>query len=74
MSCLVPSGDCVGPDQASGIVASSQELMGSEPLPPAARAAMLRVLAATAASPGPGQAFYSLGSVTDDPITLPTRP
>jgi hypothetical protein len=60
----IPCPGCaVGPDQA--IVTLSAELMISEPLPPAARAAILRVLADTAASPGPGEAFYDLGSVTD---------
>jgi hypothetical protein len=60
----VPCPGCaVGPDQA--IVTLSAELMISEPLPPAARAAMLRVLADTAASPGPEEAFYDLGSVAD---------
>jgi hypothetical protein len=49
----------------SGIVTSAYGLMASEPLPPSARAAILRVLAATAASPGPGRAFYDLGSVSD---------
>jgi hypothetical protein len=53
----------IGQDQT--IVSLSTGLMIGEPLPPAARAAMLRVLADTAANPGPGEAFYDLGSVTD---------
>ena len=56
---------CTGDDQASDIVKESTVLMGSEPLPPATRAAMLRVLADAAASPGPQQAFFDLGSVAD---------
>jgi hypothetical protein len=56
---------CTSGDQTPGVVTSAEALMGSEPLPPAARAAILRVLAAAAASPGPRQAFYDLGSVTD---------
>jgi hypothetical protein len=65
MSCPA-SGACYGRgNPTSEIVTSSQSLMDSEPLPPAARAAILRVLADTAAHPGSHQAFYDLGSVTD---------
>jgi hypothetical protein len=53
------------PDLTSQIVTGAEILMGSEPLPPGARAALLRVLASTAAHPGSGRAFYDLGSVTD---------
>jgi hypothetical protein len=65
-----PTGYCTNQAQSPGtavntIVTNAQTLMSSEPLPPAARAAMLRVLADTAASPGPHQAFFNLGSVDD---------
>jgi hypothetical protein len=65
MSCPAP-GACFGDENPTAeIVTSAQTLMDSEPLPPAARAAILRVLADTAAHPGSHQAFYDLGSVTD---------
>jgi hypothetical protein len=57
--------ECSSGDATSQIVTGAQTLMGSEPLPPAARAAILRVLADTAANPGSHQAFFDLGSVTD---------
>ena len=63
LSC--PGTPCTSEDQADDIVKEASVLMGSEPLPPAARAAMLRVLADTAASPGPQRAFFDLGSVQD---------
>jgi hypothetical protein len=56
---------CSGGDATSQIVTGAETLMGSEPLPPAARAAILRALADTAANPGSHQAFFDLGSVTD---------
>ncbi|HEY6792050.1 MAG TPA: hypothetical protein VI365_32525, partial [Trebonia sp.] len=65
MSCPAPGACYGGGNPTSEIVTSAQTLMGSEPLPPAARAAILRVLADTAAHPGSHQAFYDLGSVTD---------
>jgi hypothetical protein len=64
LDCPSP-GRCPGGDPASQIVTGARILMGSEPLPPAVRAAILRVLAGAAASPGAHQAFYDLGSVTD---------
>ena len=64
LDCPSP-GQCAAGDSTSQIVTSAEGLMGGEPLPPAARAAILRVLADTAANPGAHQAFYDLGSVTD---------
>jgi hypothetical protein len=65
MSCFAPGVCYGGGNPTSEIVTSAQTLMDSEPLPPAARAAILRVLADTAAHPGSHQAFFDLGSVTD---------
>jgi hypothetical protein len=65
MSCPARGFCFGGGNPTSEIVTNSQTLMESEPLPPAARAAILRVLADTAAHPGSHQAFYDLGSVTD---------
>lgn len=58
-------GPCPFPDDTTSIVLNGVGLMGGELMPPAARAAILRVLADAAASPGPHQAFFNLGSVTD---------
>jgi hypothetical protein len=58
-------GLCPSSDETTNIVLNAMELMGGELMPPAARAALLRVLADAAASPGPHQAFFNLGSVTD---------
>jgi hypothetical protein len=59
------SGLCSSSDVTTNIVLSAVGLMGGELMPSAARAALLRVLADAAASPGPHQAFFSLGSATD---------
>jgi hypothetical protein len=56
---------CPSPDEAYNLVLNSIDVMGAEPMPPAARAALLRVLADAAATHGPNPAFYNLGSVTD---------
>jgi hypothetical protein len=59
------SGLCSSSDETTNIVLNAVSLMGGELMPSAARAALLRVLADAAASPGPHQAFFSLGSATD---------
>jgi hypothetical protein len=58
-------GFCPSSGETTNIVLNAMSVMGSELMPSAARAALLRVLADAAASPGPHQAFFSLGSVTD---------
>jgi hypothetical protein len=66
MSCPTPGGPCFGgQNPTTEIVTEAETLMGSEPLPPAARSAILGALADTAAHPGARQAFYDLGSVSD---------
>jgi hypothetical protein len=47
------------------IVNRSLELMGSEPLPPAVRASLLRLLADTVLASGPDTSFTDMGTVTD---------
>jgi hypothetical protein len=59
------SGPCPTSDETYNLVINAMELMGSEPMPPAARAATLRVLADAAASRGPRRAFFNLGNVAD---------
>jgi hypothetical protein len=59
------SGQCASSDETTNIVLNGMDLMDSDLMPSAARAALLGVLADAAASPGPHQAFFNLGSVTD---------
>lgn len=52
-------------DPADAIVTNSADLMSSEPLRSAARAALLRVLADAAGASGPHARFIDMGTVTD---------
>ena len=62
------SGGAVSPacqDPVTAIVNTSVELMGGEPLPPAVRASLLRLLADTVRASGPDASFIDMGTVTD---------
>jgi hypothetical protein len=64
----VPSAAANGPscqDPIDAIVANSADLMSSEPLRSASRAALLRVLADAARASGPQARFVDMGTVTD---------
>jgi hypothetical protein len=53
------------PDDAWTIMSNALDLMGSEPLPPAVRASLLRLMADQAAARVPDAKFFDLGTVTD---------
>jgi len=67
-----PHGDVGAPDSVHNpngprviIYTDAVGLMGAEPLPPAMRGSLLRLVAGIAANPGPGRRWVDLGTITD---------